>query len=132
MSQNPWDIAKVINTKSGHMEVDKDNYNIFILNKIFSNNQDSAFFANEANAFTKNIPEQFYFDFYYYGLSKASRYGKWYKQPKEDDQELIEYVQNYFNYNKAKAIEALECFNEETIKAIKDDIKIMKKTITKG
>lgn len=130
--QTPWDIAKVINSKTGPIEVDKDNYNIFLINKIFSNTQDSVFFANEANAFTKNIPEQIYFDFYYYGLSKASRYGKWYKQPKEDDPEVIEYVQTYFNYNKAKAIEAIECFDEETIKAIKDDIKLMKKSVVKG
>ena len=115
MSVSPWDIAKVINTKTGPIEVDKDNYNIFLINKIFSNTQDSVFFANEANAFTKNIPEQIYFDFYYYGLSKASRYGKWHKQPKEDDPEVIEYVQNYFNYSKSKAIEAIECFDEETI-----------------
>ncbi len=130
--QTPWDIAKVINSKTGPIEVDKDNYNIFLINKIFSNTQDSVFFANEANAFTKNIPEQIYFDFYYYGLSKASRYGKWHKQPKEDDPEVIEYVQTYFNYNKAKAIEAIECFDEETIKAIKDDIKLMKKSVVKG
>ena len=70
--QTPWDIAKVINSKTGPIEVDKDNYNIFLINKIFSNTQDSVFLANEASAFTKNIPEQIYFDFYYYGLSKAS------------------------------------------------------------
>lgn len=127
--QTPWDIAKIINSKSEPIEANKENYNIFLINKIFSNTQDSVFFANEANAFTKNITEQMYFDWYYNGLSKKSRYGQWYKQPKEIDQEIIEYVQTYFNYNKAKAVEAIECFDEETIDAIKADIKLLKKSV---
>ena len=125
----PWDIAKTINTKSGRMEIEKGMYDSFVMNKVFSNTQDSVFFANEVNGFTKNIDEQMQYDFYYYGLSKASRYGKWFKIPKCEDKDIIEYVQNYFNYSKEKAVDAISCFDEETIEAIKDDIKLMTKTI---
>lgn len=128
----PFDIAKIINTKSENIEASKDNYNIFMMNKIYSNTQDSVFYANEANAFTKNISEQMHFDFYYYGLSKASRYGKWHKLGKDADPDVIEYVQEYFSYSKEKAIESIACFDDETIEAIKADIKIMKKTVTRG
>lgn len=132
MSQSPWDIANIINSKTGVIEANKSNYDIFIMNKIYSNNQDSVFFANEANTFTKNITEQMHFDWYYTGTSKKSRYGKWYKKPKDTDPELIEYVKEYFNYSKEKAIEAIDCFDEQTIEDIKADIKILKKSAVKG
>lgn len=129
---SPFDVAKIINGKTERMEADKTNYDIFMMNKIYSNTQDSVFFANEANAFTKNMSEQIHFDWYYFGLSKASRYGKWNKKSKDVEPEVIEYVQNYFNYSKQKALEAIECFDDEAIKAIREDIKIMKKSIARG
>lgn len=121
---SPFDIAKTINTKSEHMEVDKD-FNRFLINKLFSNTQDSVFFANEANMFTSNMTEQMIYDFYYKGLPKSSRYGKWFKAEKEDNPEMIEYIMNYFNYNKSKAVRAISLFDEETLIAIQEDIDLI-------
>lgn len=129
MSENtkhlsPFDIAKTINLKTGRLEVN-NKFDIFITNKLFSNTQDSIIYANYANQFKSTIDPQMVYDFYYFGLPKASRYGKWHKTADEFDKELIEYVQNYLNYSKTKAIEALMQFSDETINAIKLEMKII-------
>lgn len=121
----PFDVAKAINSKTGVLEVDKS-LSKFVLNKIYSNSKDTVMFANEANMFTGNITEQMLFDFYYYGVPKKSRYDKWFKQPKDENPDLIEYVQNYFNCSKKQAIENIESFSDEVIQSILEDIDLLK------
>lgn len=127
---SPFDITKTINMKSGRLITD-NSYTPFVINKIFSNTRDSIMYANYANQFTSNTDTQLAYDFYYHGLPKASRFGKWNKPPKEDDEDVIEYVQDYFKYNRQKAIDVIACFSEDVIKEIKDDIKHMNKTVEK-
>lgn len=118
---SPFDYANTINKKTEHLTVDK-NFQTFIINKLYSNTQDSVFYANEANMFTSNMTEQMVYDFYWHGLPKATRYGKWFKAEKDDNPEVIEYVMNYFNYSRKKAILAIENFDAETLEAIQEDI----------
>ena len=118
---SPFDYANTINKKTGRLTVDKE-FQKFIVNKLYSNTQDSVFFANEANMFTSNMTEQMVYDFYYYGLTRSSRYSKWFKAEKDDNPEMIEYVMKYFNYSRKKAISAIETFDNETLEAIQEDI----------
>lgn len=122
---SPFDVAKSINAKTGHLEVDKS-LSKFVLNKIFSNSKDTVMFANEANIFTSNMTEQMVYDFYYHGVPKKSRFDKWFKLPKDENPDLIEYVQKYFNCSRKHAIENIESFSEDVIKAILEDIDLMK------
>lgn len=122
---SPFDITKTINMKSGKLEVDKD-FNVFITNKIYSNTEDSVFYANEANQFNSNIDPQMVYDFYYHGLPRANRFGKWFKDNKDFSQDMIDYIKNYFNYNTNKAISILNLLDEDTLKEIEYDIEILK------
>ena len=125
--KTPFDYGKVINGKLGHVEVNPSVYNGFVINHLFSNTQDSIFYANEVNKFSSAITPQMQFDFYYYGLAKKSRYGKWNKMPNvKHDEDLIGYVMDYFKYNRTRAIETLEMFDKQTIKDIKEDIMLLK------
>lgn len=107
---NPFEIADVINKKasveSESMQELLREYNAFVINRVFSNVPDSIFFANEMNQ-NYNLPKEMQFAFYYHGLPKKSRYGKWHKN--QDDSSELELIQEYFGYsrNKAKQIHSL-------------------------
>lgn len=121
----PFDVAKTINLKSGRLIVD-NKFNVFITNKLFSNTPDSIVYANYANQLRSSIDPQMVYDFYYYGLPKSSkRYGKWNKTSSDFDEDIIEYVQSYLNYSRSKAIDALMMFDENTLKEIKIEMKII-------
>ena len=102
--RSPFDYISMINDKSGRhiMEDDSVGFEPFIINKGFSNNLDSVFFANEVNQY--QLDKQLLFDFYYYGLSKKKRYGKWFKKD-STNQEHIDLIKEYFDYSTQKAID---------------------------
>ena len=126
----PFEYAKSINSKTGRVEVDKD-FNQFVINTLYSNTQDSVFYANESNMFTSNMNNQMVYDFFYFGLPKASRYGKWFKKEKNNQTELEDYVMEYFTCSRAKAVEFIKDFDNETIEAIYKDIDIMNNSVSK-
>lgn len=103
---SPFDIASNINNKSSPLDVKEVGFDAFVINRVFSNTSDSVFFANEMNQ-CYNLPKEMQYDFYYYGLPKKQRYGKWHKN--QDDKVELEVIQEYFGYtrNKAKQVLAL-------------------------
>ena len=134
MSRTPFDYVKSINGKTGRItDFEDKEYIPFIINKVFSNTKDSIMYANEANTFTSMVTPQMAYDFYYYGLPKSSRFGKWHKAKKNDKatQEVIEYVMDYFNITSVKAIDIIADFDDDVIKSIKDDIKLMNNMVKK-
>lgn len=106
MAGNPFDIASNINKKLGHLSVDKDSFSSFVLNKIYSNTPDSIYWANEANRFTIDDNQMLY-DFYYSGLKKSNRYGKWHKQATDKEEEAILEIMECYQYSREKALEVL-------------------------
>lgn len=101
---SPFEIASCINEKKGVLEADEVGYNSFIINKVYSNTADSIMFANEMNRYWSLSPQQ-QFDFYYYGLPKKRRYGKWNKC--EDDEKAIQLIQEYYGFSRRKAKEVV-------------------------
>jgi hypothetical protein len=103
---SPFDIASNINNKSGQLDVNEVGFDAFVVNRVFSNTRDSIFFANEMNQ-CYNLPKDMQYQFYYHGLPKKSRYGKWNKN--QDDKSELEVIQDYFGYsrNKAKQVQTL-------------------------
>ena len=83
----PFEIVDIINSKK---EYDRDevvtDYNPWVINHIMSNNMDTVFFAAEMDKFLQ-LPKGAQFDFYYHGIPKGKRYGKWNKADKS--QELL-------------------------------------------
>lgn len=138
----PFEYAKSINSKTGRVEVDKD-FNQFVINTLYSNTQDSVFYANESNMFTSNMNNQMVYDFFYFGLPKASRYGKWFKKEKNNQTELEDYVMEYFTCSRAKAVEFIkdfdneniyifiDCFDSLIIKVFNKDIDILNNSVSK-
>lgn len=114
----PFDISSIINDKTGRLDVEQFFYEPFIINKIFSNNKTSVFFANEMNGLG-HAPKQWQFDFYYYGLDKAKRFGKWNKS--EDDKEKIDLIKSYLKCSTEKAKECLDLL-EPHIEDIRQDM----------
>jgi Holliday junction resolvasome RuvABC DNA-binding subunit len=111
---SPFDLANIINEKKVVVDVDEVGYEPYIINRVFSNTRDSVLFANEMNRYW-SLSKQQQFDFYYHGLSKKKRFGKWHKN--QDDVEALEIIQEYFGYSRHKAKEVLE-----TLRPHLDDI----------
>lgn len=101
---SPFDIASHINEKKGVLDVEESGYEPFIVNKVFSNTADSVLFANEMNLHWGASKQQ-QFDFYYYGLPKKKRFGKWHKN--QDDKEALKLIQDRFGYSLRKAKDVL-------------------------
>lgn len=106
MAKSPFDYAGIINSKSDAFP-DLEDYNNFMMNRIFSNTANTIFYANEINV---NCDIQLNFDFYYNGLSKKKRYGKWHKRPK-DDKKVLEVLNRIIEYYGCSMVKAQEIYD---------------------
>ena len=79
--------------------------------------KDTIFYANEVNKLS-NQPKELQYDFYFNGIPKGKRFGKWIK--KEEVDEKIEVLQAYFNINKRVAAAYAAITSDEQLKIIKD------------
>lgn len=103
-SMSPFDIASHINEKKGVLDVEEIGYNAYVINKVLSNTIDSVLFANEMNRYW-SVPTQQQFDFFYHGLPKKKRYGKWHKN--QDDTASLDLIQEYYGYSRKRAKDVL-------------------------
>ena len=101
---SPFDIANNINDKGDLLDVAEVGFDSYVVNKIFSNTADSIFFANEMNS-NWSLPRDMQYAFYYYGLPKKKRYGKWHKN--QDDKDELAVIQEYYGYSLHKAKQVL-------------------------
>lgn len=101
---SPFEIASHLNEKKGVLDVEEVGYDSYVINRVLSNTADSVLFANEMNM-RWSVPKQQQYDFYYYGLPKKKRYGKWHKN--QDDKQSLELIQEYFGYSRRKAKDVL-------------------------
>ena len=117
---SPFDVAKNINEKLGELTSDdiKENYNPFIVNKIFSMTQDTVFFANELNR-CYNLDKDMQYRFYYLVLNKKKRYAKWNKKEKAYDESELNLIKQKYNYSTKRATEAIELLTRQQINSIK-------------
>lgn len=106
---NPFEITKNINKKSGHITFGDSvkKMPIFMVNKVYSNTVDSVLYANEVNKFSID-DNQMAYDFYYYALPLKNRFGKFYKKPKEKNDQFIEAIMSVYNYSLNKALDVYD------------------------
>lgn len=100
---SPFSMADRINLKQGSLTEDelKDcKYNMFVMNSIYSNTQDTIYFANEINSHWSGISDVMHFRYFYNLIPKKKRFGKWNKEPKRD---VISLIKEYFGYSTLKA-----------------------------
>ena len=110
MKRSPFDYVKSINQKSGYME-DLSGYNPYLTNAAFSQHMDTIMLAEEMNQAHWLSPELQY-DFYYHGVRRGKRFGFPKKQDVEDNVQL---VMDYYQYSHTKALEALEILTAEQL-----------------
>lgn len=106
-SNGLFDYIRIINMKEKYPE-EFSGYEPFAVNRSFSNLMETVLYANEVNK--AGIDPIMNFDFYYYGLSRKKRYGKWFKKPKENSK-VKNYINNiieYYQCSKDKAQEIYE------------------------
>ena len=106
---NPFDYVKSIN-KKGYKH-DLSGYNPFLTNRAMASYIDTIMFAEEMNQHHQ-LPPQLQYDFYYYGVRKASRFDP---VPKQQDPEHLSVVMDFYSYSRQKALEALQILTEDQI-----------------
>ena len=110
---NPFDYVKSINEKKRMSHV--RDYNPFLTNRALSYHLDTVMIANEMNKYPR-LPAICQYDFLYHTVRKGKRYGGWYK---EDENPNLQMVMEYYNYSKAKALEALQVLSQENLRDMK-------------
>ena len=97
-------------------------YDPYVINKFLSQKLDCIYDANEMN-YRPFADKKMQFDYLINSIRKKFRKAeKWLKPESNGD---LKYVQEYFNYNKKRASEALMLLTD-------DDIKMIKYSLRKG
>lgn len=91
-------------------------YNIYLTNKAFSYHVDTIFIANRINEYPF-ISKKMHYDYLYNSIRSRRRFADWNKYEEDEDLELIK---NYYNYNTHRAKEALRLLTKEDLKEIKN------------
>ena len=115
----PFDYVKSINKKE-YME-NLSGYNPFLTNRAFASFIDTIMFAEQMNQYPGLSPYLQY-QFYYYGVSKRSRFDP---ITKPTEPEGLKVVMDYYKYSKQKALEVIRILSQE-------DILNMSKSMDKG
>ena len=116
MTTNPFDLVKAINEKKTVQS--SADYNPFLSNVSFSYHLDCVLIANEMNAHP-NLPVECQYDFMFGSIRKGKRFCPWHK-PEENP--YLEVVMEYYNYSKAKALEALQVLTQSDLRDIKQKL----------
>lgn len=90
-------------------------YDPFIINKLFSKEIDTIIQANTMNRWSGLDPKM-QFDYLRFSVRKKKRDSTW---PKKLTEENIRLIQDYYQYTKEKAKEALEILTSAEIESIK-------------
>lgn len=115
---SPFEIADNIFLKQGRLDAVEAGYDIWMMNKIAANNKDTVFFADAVNRFP-SLTRQMSYVFYYEGVDKGKRFGKWYKSTKDDDVALL---CNAYNVNKCRAAQYLKVIGQEGMAVVRAEM----------
>ena len=91
----------------------------FVVNKCLSYFPDTIFYANQINV-RPGLDKKMQYDYLRLSVSKRKRFSKWFKEEKNDN---IKLIQEYYGYSYRRAKEVLECLTDDNIKTIKDSLK---------
>lgn len=90
-------------------------YTPFVINRCLSYHRDTLFLANEMNA-NHQLDNRLQYHFYLKGVRKRNRFAKWEKEQKQDD---LEIVKEFFNLNTPRAEEYLALLSDEDLQQIR-------------
>jgi hypothetical protein len=120
---NLSDFLTSINSSKENL-VEKDpicekEYIPFVVNKCLSYFPDTIFYANQINI-RPGLDKKMQYDYLRLSVSKRKRFSKWFKEEKNDN---IKLIQEYYGYSYRRAKEVLECLTDDNIRTIKDSLK---------
>ena len=116
MDLNPFDYVKSINQKTPVSQM--AGYNPYLSNNSFSYYLDCVLVANEMNRYP-NLPSECQYDFLYGSIRKGKRFSPWHKV---EENPYVELVMKYYNYSKAKALEALQVLTQSDLRDIQQKL----------
>tara|TARA_Y100000389_G_scaffold160345_1_gene162468 strand:+ start:680 stop:1078 length:399 start_codon:yes stop_codon:yes gene_type:complete len=118
---NPFDFMNAVSFSKADIIKDNDNpeliekqYNAYIVNRGFTNFQDTILHANEMNQRHELFPAA-QFDYYRAVLRKRKRFSKW---PKADKDINLDAIQEVYQCNRTVAKQYLKVLNEEQLKDV--------------
>ena len=91
----------------------------FVVNKCLSYFPDTIFYANQINV-RPGLDKKMQYDYLRLSVSKRKRFSKWFKEEKNDN---IKLIQEYYGYSYRRAKEVLDCLIDDNIRTIKDSLK---------
>ncbi len=99
-------------------EENESQYSPYMVNRFLSMDQTTIMYANEMN--TRHfLAKRLQYDYYIHSLKKQKRF---FKYVKEDVQDNIDIIKEYFGYSKSRAKEALSILSESDIEYIKNKL----------
>ena len=112
-----WTIVNSINSsKEMEWEDIEKLYEPYIINKAMSYFPDTILFADDMNKFY-DLPKKLQYLYYINNVKPKKRFSKW---AKKNNDESLDLVKKYFNYNDKKAEAALKILTTTQIKMIKE------------
>ena len=118
---NPFDFMNAVSFTKADIIKDNDNpeliekqYNAYIVNRGFTNFEDTILHANEMNQRHELFPAA-QFDYYRAVLRKRKRFSKW---PKADKDINLDAIQEVYQCNRTVAKQYLKVLNEEQLKSV--------------
>ena len=101
---------------SDDIEYAEKSYPAFVVNRCLSYFPDTIIHANEMNRLN-GLDTKMQYDYYRFAVRKRKRFSKWLKEEKQDDLEL---VKEYYNYSNERAKEALRVLTEKDLDGIRE------------
>lgn len=115
-------IPAISHTKKRLMDSDDEqwekNYQAYLVNKNYSNFQDTILYANEMNKY-HNLDNKLQFDYLLNSIRPRKRFSPWHKKTIHND---FDYVKEYYGYNNKKTEQALNILTREQIEDIKSQM----------
>ena len=115
-------LTSINNSKENLIEKEplcEKEYIPFVVNKCLSYFPDTIFYANQINV-RPGLDKKMQYDYLRLSVSKRKRFSKWFKEEKNDN---IKLIQEYYGYSYRRAKEVLECLTDDNIRTIKDSLK---------
>ena len=94
------------------------NYQPYLVNKNYSNFQDTILYANEMNKY-HNLDNKLQFDYLLNSIRPRKRFSPWHKKTIHKD---FDYVKEYYGYNNKKTEQALNILTKKQIEEIKSQL----------
>jgi len=115
-------IPSISHTKKRLMDSDdeqwENNYQPYLVNKNYSNFQDTILYANEMNKY-HNLDNKLQFDYLLNSIRPRKRFSPWHKKTIHND---FDYVKEYYGYNNKKTEQALNILTKKQIEEIKSQM----------